>query len=59
MNRVAIFNKRTKEYRFIDSGVQTRLDPDEVVLGTQRTLQRKYDLRMCHVCNRKGVLEYT
>lgn len=57
--KIAILNKVTNTYRFVAPGVQTYLSQDEIVIGTQRTLHRKHDLRMCHTCNQKGIFEFT
>lgn len=57
--KIAIFNSETNSFRFVDPKAKTKLGKTEIVLGTNRTLDRKYNLKLCHACNKQGVFEFT
>jgi hypothetical protein len=60
--QIAILNQETNCIRFVSPSEKIRLDKAEVVIGTNRTLQRKLlpiTFSICHNCNEIGVFEYT
>lgn len=55
---IGILDKETKRIRFVDPKIKISLGKNEVVIGTNRTIQRKYHFTLCYDCKKEGIFEY-